>query len=300
MTLHQLKVFLTIVKLNGVAQASKALHISQPSVSGVVQSLQDELGVKLFERLGNKRHLTEAGKRVLQRAETVLANTEAIKEDLDELKGLKKGKLSVGSAGIATPLILQAVHNFKSQFPDIDVSLMLQKTAVLYQKLLDGELDIAIAGRPSPSSLILAEPYREEEVVFIASTKHPLARKRSVSLQLLAKEPLIGYHDGPIAEMIAQRFAEAGLTYKPVFPINLQMGSREAVRSAVASGLGIGSQTKCHVLGDVKAGRIKILNLPELNVKRIMYIAVHKTRADLSLVSAFKALLGAQRRLKRD
>ena len=288
MTLHQLKVFFTIVKLNGVAQAAKALHISQPSVSGVVQDLQNELGVKLFERLGNKRHLTEAGKRVLQRAEAVLANAEAIKDDLDELKGLKKGKISVGSAGIGTPLILQAVAEFKERYPGVDVSLSIQGSEVLHKRLLDGEIDVAILGRNIESPLTVAVPYREEELVVFASPKHPLAKKRSVPLKLLAKEPLITFErSDPVVKTIEQRFAAAGCPFTPRLEINLALGSRDAIKSAVSEGLGIGFLTKCHILGEVKAGRLKILNVPELKLKRTMYIAFHKNRADSHSVRSF-------------
>ncbi|MGH7767326.1 MAG: LysR family transcriptional regulator, partial [Candidatus Binatia bacterium] len=117
MTLWQLKTFATVAKEGSFTKAGKTLNISQPSVSALIIGLQKELGVKLFEKLGVKPHLTEAGRSLLQLAESALETIEKIPQEMDEVKGLKKGKLSVGSAGIATPIILPTIHKFKSRFP---------------------------------------------------------------------------------------------------------------------------------------------------------------------------------------
>ena len=296
MTLHQLKVFLTIVKLNGVAQAAKALHISQPSVSGVVQDLQNELGVKLFERLGNKRQLTEIGRRLFERAQSSIAAIEGIKEDIDEMKGVKRGKISVGSSGIGTILILPAVQEFKKLYPGVEMSLAFQDTDLLHQRLLDGDIDVAIMGHSPISPLIVAEPYCEEEVVFIAPPNHPLIRKRSVPLKLLAKEPLIVFKSGFFREMLAQKFTEAGFPFKPLMEINLQLGSRDAIKGAVANGLGISYLTKRHLIGDLKAGHFKVIRVPEFEWKRTVYIAVHKNREVSPSARAFIDFLKSYRR----
>jgi len=287
MTLYQLKSFVTVAKLGSFTLAADRLQVRPPAVTLTVRSLQRELDVKLFERLGNKVHLTTAGQELLKEAQAVIAGAEGIKKKMEEVKGLKKGKISVGSAGIATPLILQAVHNFKIQLPRIEVTLMIQKSASLYQKLSNGELDVAIVGRPSPSPLILAEPYRDEEVVFFASAKHPLGRRRSVSLKYLAEETLVTFRDGHLADTVKQRFSELGLSFRPLMEIDLQLGGRETIKSAVESGLGVGFLTKLHILGDIRAGRITALNVPELKMKRTVYIAVHKNRRGSQLIQGF-------------
>src|SRR5437870_9748489 len=100
MTLYQLQVFALVTKLESFTKAGKELHIGQPSISALMIQLQKELGVKLFEKLGIKSHLTEPGKRFLQTAQTILALVQQAKDEMDELKGLKKGKISIGCAGI--------------------------------------------------------------------------------------------------------------------------------------------------------------------------------------------------------
>jgi DNA-binding transcriptional LysR family regulator len=288
MTLHQLKVFATVVKLGSFTEATKTLHISQPSVSALVTDLRDELAAPLFERLGNKRQLTEAGKRLYERAESGIATIEGIREEIEELQGLKKGKICVGGSALAAAILPSAIEGFKKEHPGVEVILSTQRSDGLEKKLLEGEIDVAIMGWAPSSSLLVGERYIEEEVVAIARQNHPLTRKRSVPLELLVKEPLITTEKGiPVRDMIERRFTERGLPFVPRLEVDSQFSARDTIRNAVAGGLGIGFVAKCHVVSDIEAGRIKVLKVPELNLKRTMYIAVHKKRESSSLVQAF-------------
>jgi len=289
MTLYQLEVFALVAKLQSFTNAAKELHVGQPSISALMTQLQKELGVKLFEKLGIKTRLTDAGKRLLERTENILGMVEKAKEEIEDLKGFKKGKISVGSAGIGTYILISAIEQFKKRYPGVDISLTIENTGSLQQKLLNGEVDVAILGRTPRSPSIIVEPHHEEELVVIASPKHPLTHRRSVSLERLIDEPLIVYESDDFG--ILTKFAEKGLSLKPLLQIKLQMGSRDAVKSAVASGLGLSFLAKSHVLADVRAGRLKILKVPQLSVKRLVCIAVHKRRQNLPYVRAFAELL---------
>ena len=294
MTLHQVKVFTTVAKLKSFTLAGEKLRVRQPSVSLLVQGLQRELGVKLFERLGNKMRLTTAGEELLQRSEDILTKVEAVREAMNEFKGLKKGKISLGSSGIGTPSsLLSGVKAFKDQYAGVEVVLTIQKSEILQKKLVDGELDVAILGWPPTSPALVGKPYREEDVVTIAPPNHPLANEETVPLDRIAKEPWIGYDKGsPLRALIEQRFAEKGLSFKPDLEVNSELGSKDAIKSAVESGLGIGFLCKCHVLAHIEAGRLKVLNVPELNLKRTTYIVTHKNRQKSSLVQAFIEFVG--------
>lgn len=280
MTLHQLKVFCTVVKLHSFTEAAKALHTSQPTVSTMIQELQNELGVKLFERLGNRRQLTEAGRRLFERVEKGLGIIEGIREEIDELKGLKKGRLTVGGSGFAGATLLPVVvQAFKKAFPSIEVKVMIQPSVVLEEKLLNGELDVALMGAAPKSRLIDAKPYREEEVVVIAPPNHPLARRRSIPLELLAQEAIVADGKGShIREMVENIFAQKRLAFTPALEINVLFAGRDAIKTAVAHGLGIAFISKHHIALDVKAGQLQVLKIPDLKLRRVMYIAIHKGR----------------------
>lgn len=293
MTLHQLRVFITVAKLGSFTQAARSLHIVQPAVSNDVKALEKELGIKFFQRFGNKFRLTTAGEMLLREAEEVVARADGLKDKVDEIKGLKKGKISVGGSAIAAATFLpEIVQRFKKEYPGVNITFIMQGSDDLEKKLLAGELDVAITGRAPQSSLIIAEPYHDEEVVTIASPSHPLSRKRLVSLELLAKEPLITTPKGyAIREMVERRFAEKGFLFAVALEVEVQAGIRDAVKSAVASSLGIGFVSKSAVLSDIKAGRLKALRVPDLKLKKTQYIAIHKNRPNSPLVLAFIELL---------
>jgi DNA-binding transcriptional LysR family regulator len=298
MTLWQLKAFVTVAKEESFTKAGKVLHINQPSVSALVTGLQKELEVKLFEKLGIKPHLTEAGRRVLQLAESVLATIEKIPEEIDELKGLKRGSMAVGASGIAAATFLPgAIEAFRKKYPGIEISLKIAGGSALEKDLLDGNLDLAILGGAPLSPFLVGEVYLEEEVVGIAPPKHPLAQKHSVPLKLLAPEPLIIQEKGnPIRDMVEARFAKAGCVFRQTLEVSADSGARDLIRSAVAKGLGIAFISKCHVVGDVEGGRIRILRIRGLKLKRTMYITTHKNRQGPWLIPAFVDFLRDHKR----
>ena len=289
MTLWQLKAFATVAKEGSFTKAGNTLNISQPSVSALVIGLQKELKVKLFEKLGVKPHLTEAARRLLLLGESVLATIEKIPDEMDQVKGLKKGRLAVGGSGFAGATLLPVtVQAFKKAFPSIEVKVIIQPSVVLEEKLLNGELDVALMGLAPKSRLIEAKTYREERVVVIAPPNHPLAKRRSVPLTLLAQEPMVVDQKGTLSrEMVEKVFIKKRLPFAPALEINVLSAGRDAIKSAVASGLGIGFIPEHCITVDVKSGLLKILNVADLKLKRFMYLAFHKKRRQNSLTQAF-------------
>jgi len=293
MTLHQLKVFLKVVKLGSITRAGEALELRQPSVTMLIQNLEREFSIKLFDRLGKKIHLTDAGKKLLQYAGEILAKAEMLKDEIDEIKGLEKGKLSVGASFIAgATFIPVAVQEFHEKCTGIEVLLKIERSRVLESELLEGAVDLAILSRAPESPLLVGTPFREEKAVIIASPNHPLTKRRSVSLEALAKEPLISAGKGSfLRNTLEQLFAEKRLPFSMALEIDVERGGREAIKTSVANSIGIGPHFMCHVMVDVKVGRLKVLNVPDFKAKRTINIAVHKARQSSSLVQAFVSFL---------
>ena len=293
MTLHQLKVFMTVAKIKSFTQAAEKLGVRQPSVSLVIKDLEQDLQVRLFEQLGHKINLTAAGELLVQDAQDILAKAEGLKERMDELKGLKKGRLSIGGAPSAAASFLPfAVDSFKKQFSWAETTLKIDRSAALEKSLLDGELDVAIMGRAPRSPLLISELHHHDDIVAIAAPTHPLAKKSSVPLMRIVGEPIIADEKGSfVRELLDERFARLGVPFTPHMELSPQVGARDALKNAVAGGLGIGFITKCHVTTDVQAGRLKILKVPDLKLKRSNYIVVHKSRQRSPMVQAFIKLL---------
>jgi len=293
MTLYQLEVFSTVARLGSFTLAGKELSVRQPSVSLVVGGLARELGVKLFERLGTRMHLTQAGEHLLHRAEEILARAEEAKERMNQITGLKRGKISVGGSAIAGASFLPAVvQAFKSHYPGFEVILRIHKSEFLEKELLEGQIDLAVMSRVPDSSPLTAEPYCEEEIVVIAPPKHPLTERLSVPLELIAREPLILQKKGRLVrDLVELKFVEKALPFLPILEIDAPLGPKDAIKSAVASGLGIGFLFKHYVAADVQAGWLDVLTAPELQIKVPICIVVHKRRADSSTIRAFVEFL---------
>lgn len=293
MTLHQLRVFVKVAELQSFTEAAKALGLTQPSVSSLIQGLVDELQYELFGRRGIRISLTPEGSVFVRRAREALAIIDGAGDEIDEIHGLKKGRLLLGGSPIpAASFLPKMVQRFKEAHPGVDVILKIQSNGNLEKRLLDGDIDLALLSWPNRSALLRAEMYVEEQIVAIAPPNHPLTKKHSVTLRLLSKEPLIASDSGiQTRDMVEQRFAQKTVAFAPAIQISAQIGGRDAIRNAVASGLGIGFIAHCHVAGDIEAGRVKVLNVPELNLKRTIYIVTHKHRQASPLTRAFRNFL---------
>jgi len=285
--------FATVAKLRSFTQAAEELRIRQPSVSLLIKAVERELETKLFEKLGNKVHLTVAGEALLHDVEEILAKVGGIKERMDEIKGLKKGKLAVGGSALAGASFLPgAVQSFKKAYPAVEVVLTIQKSDRLEKRLAEGELDVAVLGRSPRLPQIAADAYRNEEIVVIAPPNHPLTKRRSVPLKLIARERLITQLSGRLVrQMVERRFAQKGVPFVAGLEVDAEFGPRDAIKAAVAHGWGLGFMSRCHVISDVKAGRLKVLKVPELNLKRPIYISFHKNHQSSSLIQAFTSFL---------
>ncbi|MGH7830877.1 MAG: LysR substrate-binding domain-containing protein, partial [Candidatus Binatia bacterium] len=229
-----------------------------------------------------------------------VGKVEGMKDEIDKIQGSKTGEISVGgTAGAAASFLPVAVQRFKEKHRGVLVKLRVYSSQALENELLEGDLDVAVLGRAPRSSLLIGKPYRKEEIVVIAPPNHPLTRRSSVPLEMIAKEPIIAQTGTILREMVEQRFAEMGFPFTPVLEIESPSGGREAIKNAVASGLGLSFISSCHVAADNKAGSLKVLNTPELNLRKTLHIVVHKNRRRAFLVKAFINFLACYGRSAR-
>ena len=213
-----------------------------------------------------------------------------LKKKIDEIRGLKKGSLTIGgSVPAGVSFLPLAVKKFNESHPGIHVSLKIQPSSIIEKALLGGEVDIAAFSRAPESSLLMAKHFRDEEIVVIAPKNNPLAKRRSVSLELLAKEPFVVNRKGEsrIRDRVEKILFKKGLPFKMALEINTAFSSRDVMRAVVANGLGIGFGYLCNTLPYIKAGQVKRLKVPELKLKQSTYIVGHKSRQKLPLVKTF-------------
>lgn len=259
LNLHHLRVFAAVAEQRGFSRAASALRLSQPAVSKAVRQLEREVGVPLVERAGRASRLTAAGDRLATRARELLGVEAAAEEELRALRGLEAGSLRVGaSTTIATYLVPPILARFHEAHPVIKLRVVSANTRAIARALLERRLDIALVEGPVEHPRIEVVRWRDDELVVIAHPRHPLASRRKVRVEELESERFIVREQGSGTREVAER-ALASHGVRPAAA--LQLGSTEAVKQAVAAGLGLALVSRSAAADQLALGRIALVPL---------------------------------------
>jgi LysR family transcriptional regulator, hydrogen peroxide-inducible genes activator len=197
MELHQLRYFCAVAETGSFSRAAEQSHVSQPSLSQQIMKLEDELGARLFDRLGRSVRLTDLGKTFLPRARGVLHALEAAKGDVDEHKGSVGGAVAVGVIPTVAPYLLPPyLATFSRKFPQAHLTVVEEITPLLLDRLRAGTIDVAVLALPVRGHEFEISPLLTERLFAALPPKHPLARRRALSLKDLRSEPFLLLRDG--------------------------------------------------------------------------------------------------------
>jgi DNA-binding transcriptional LysR family regulator len=227
---RRLRVFVEVVRQGGFSRAAQQLHATQPTVSKAVQQLEDELGLRLLDRMGRRVSLTTAGELVYRRAVPLLAQSDDLIAELAELRGLKTGVLRIGLPRLgASALFARTFALFRRRYPGIEVKVAVHSGQKMRELLRAGELDIGVLGNPIEQEFG-QQAVRTEPFMVLLPRDHPAAARRSVTLGRLAGMPAIfpdedsvlhrnlisAYHQARVAPKIASRCHDADLMFELV------------------------------------------------------------------------------------
>lgn len=239
MELRQLSYVIQIAKEKNFSRAAEKLHIAQPSLSQQLSKLEQELNIKLFRRTTNSVEPTEAGEAFVKKAQGILDAVEQLRQEMDDLAQMKKGRLVVGTLPITGAHILPLVlPRFGAQYPQIEVSLVEETTAKLEQLTANGGTDLSLLTLPLIDSTTLAcDPYMEEEICVAVPKNHRLANsKEAIDIAALKDEPFIALKRGQgFRQITVDLCQEAGFTPNIVF----ESTNIETIQSLVAGDMGI-------------------------------------------------------------
>ena len=300
MTLHQLRIFEAVVRHLNLTRAAAELHISQPSVFQQVKLLGEEYGVKLYRKIGRGIELTDDGRSFLSNARPILFHVEKLKRNFtSNLNDSKTGNLTIGgSFGPSASFLPLLSAHFRKTHPQVHVTLLTNLSPVIEKLVLNSEVDIALITNPSHSPSLIYEPCRKETLVTFVSVKHPLAKRRELNLAELARAPLIvrkGKADVGSTWEILKQLEERGLKLNIIMDCELP----EGVKAAVKTGMGLGILYRDIVEPDIRAGDLKIINVPELKMRVDSFITYHKNKSLSPNAQDFLSLLRKWRRMRR-
>jgi DNA-binding transcriptional LysR family regulator len=238
MELRQLTYFAAVARHRHFTRAAEEVRVAQPALSQQVRRLEAELGVELFRRSTRHVELTEAGGLLLERANRMLAEAEAARQELSELVGLLRGTVSLGSlplASLGVPAMLEA---FRERYPGVTIQLHEQAIDVILAMMRRDELDLAFA-MASPASAgpdMSGRVLYEEELVAVMSPAHALARRTSVRVEELADDSLIGFRPGSALRRAVDEQL-SGAERSPAYAF--ETFELETIRSLASHGLGV-------------------------------------------------------------
>lgn len=237
MELRQLEYFIAVSKELHFSRAAERLNIAQPTLSQQIKILEDEVGIPLFDRIGKKTALTEAGKILLRHSERVFYEIEQAEAALRDLNGLQLGKLTIGSLLTCVSYLLPpAIARFKHLYPNVDLSVQGLRNGDIKKGVLENGLDMGISFLPIENADIASIPLFREELSLAVPANHPLANEEVVEMAALEHVPTVllpgNYF---LRQLIDSYCAELGITLQPT----LEMTTLESLTQMVSEGIGM-------------------------------------------------------------
>lgn len=283
-TIRQLQIFAVAASHLSFARAAEKLHLTHAAISLQIKQLEDVSGTLLFERIGRRVFLTEAGEILLNHTRQILQSLKEADEALLALKGLKGGRIAIAVASTAEYFAPGLLAEFRKTHADVRIRLLIDNRDTVSRLLAGNEVDLAIMGRPPADLDAAAVSFAPHPLVIIAGANHPLARLADVTVEDLASETLIVRESGSGTRSAMEEFFHER-SVKP--RIGMEMSSNEAIKQAVVAGLGI-SFISQHTLGlEVTAGRLQILKVQGTPVMRRWHIVRHKSKHLTPALAAF-------------
>jgi LysR family hydrogen peroxide-inducible transcriptional activator len=290
MELQQLRYFCAIVETNSFSRAAQLTHVSQPSLSQQIRKLEDELGARLFDRLGRTVRLTDLGRTFLPRARGVLRELEAARGDVVARKASIGGPVCVGAIPTIAPYFLPPhLTTFSRKHPQARVTVVEDITPLLLEKLRAGSVDVALVALPltSRGQEFTTFPLITEKLYAVLPRLHPLARRRTVTLAELRDEPFLLLRDGHcFRETAVQACKRAHLNPQIVF----ESGNFTSILSMVDAGLGVSIIPQMAL---ERRARCRFVQLEDQRAARTIGAVILKGRSATRVQGAFLAHLCA-------
>ncbi len=291
-SLRQMQIFAAVARDLSYTRAAEALHLTQPAVFAQVRQLEEAVGLPLLERIGRKLHLTAAGEEVLATSRETLDALERLEMRLADLQGLKRGRLRIAMVTTAKYLIPRLLGEFCARHPGIEAELNVTNREKLLARLAANEDDLVIFGKPPTGLDVVATPIADNPLVVLARHDHPLVGQKAIPPARIAEEPFILRERGSGTRRAAERFfAAQGCTLK----VRMELGSNEAIKQAIAGGLGLSVLSRHTLALEGEAGLIQPLDVAGFPLQSQWYVAYPAGKHLSAVASAFiEHLLASQ------
>ncbi len=280
-TIRQLKVFQSVARHLSYSRAAEALFLSQPAVSMQIKQLEENCGLPLFEQIGKKIFLTDAGREFAHYCRIINEQLDEMDTVFEELKGVERGHLKLTVASTANPFCTRLLAIFGQRIPHLTVSLDVTNRQGLLRQLDLNEADLVIMGQPPPGMDVEAEAFMDNPLVVIAPPEHHLSHQAAIPLKALEAEPFVVREQSSGTRIAMERFFEkAGIHLNA----GIEMRSNEALQQAVQAGLGLGIVSHHTLELELETHRLVVLDVDQFPIMRQWYL-VHRRGKRLSPIA---------------
>lgn len=284
-TLHQLRIFHAVARHLSFARAAEALHLSPPTLSLQVKQLSETVGLPLFEQLGKKIYLTAAGRTLADACQDIERRLERLSQDLAAQQGVERGSLKLAILTTVKYTVPKLLGGFCAAHPGIDVAMQVGNREMLLQRMASNQDDLCIMGQPPDNMDLVSEFFMDNPLVVIAPPDHPLAGRRRIAPQRLAREPFIQREAGSGTRLTSERFfADQGIALQS----RLEVGSHEAIKQTVAGGLGIAVVSATTVVSELALGELAQLDVRGFPLLRQWHVVYPRGKRLSAAALAFK------------
>lgn len=279
-TLRQLQVFEAIARHHSFSRAAEELHLTQPTLSMQVKKLVEILEIELFEKIGRKVYLTEAGQALLEAVEQTLSSLSMVEQKINHIKGFAGGTVKLTVISTAQYFVPRVIYQFTQEHPDIKVAMRVGNKEQLLSRINKNKDDFYLLGMPPEDLNVHFTPLAVNPLAFVANASNPLVGRR-LEVHDLEDEPFLMRESGSgIRAHIEKVFAEFG--FEP--HVKMVLGGNEAIRLGLLQNLGITVASVPTLMNEINVGDLAILNVKGFPINRHWYLVYPKGKV-LSLAA---------------
>ena len=273
MDFNALKIFLAVAQERSFSRAAAKVHRTQPAVSQAVRRLEAELGEELFDRSSKSGTLTEAGRTLQNYGERLVRMAEETEHAVRELRDLRRGRILIGANEAAVHTLLPLIARFRRQYPDIAIDVRRVPARQIAVEVVQGSLDFgALTFHPAEEGL-LEVAVGSDELVLLAPPSHALAKRRQVTMEEVAREPVVAHNDpSPARERVLRLFEQRHIPLQMV----ISLPSLDGIKRAVELKLGVALLPRRCAITEIASGRLAAIPVAGISRRRQVMIVCRK------------------------
>lgn len=284
MDFDQLETFLEVARNMSFSRAAEKRFRTQPAISAQIRALEEEVGAKLIDRSGGKVALTAPGKAFLEYVDHTLEQRRAIINTLAEMEHVPRGEIVVAAnEGTCLHILPEVFAEFKKLYPKVSVNVKRSEHTSILECIIDNSVDFGVVSLPVHDKRLTTVLIHRDELVIIASPKHPIAKLKSLLVADLARQALLVPKMGRTRDTIERLFDDQKL--RPT--ISMELDSSELMKRFVAVNVGIGFIARSNVEQDVRAGTLVEYPVPGSQIRRDLGLVFRKDKALSRAARAF-------------